>query len=33
MLLVSFDLAADHESIIWDKIMKLVEPYAYNFNW
>ncbi|MGI0048168.1 MAG: hypothetical protein ACREAW_01385 [Nitrososphaera sp.] len=28
MLLVSFDHAADHESIIWKKIMKVVDPYA-----
>jgi hypothetical protein len=28
MLLVSFDLPADHEPIIRNKIMKLVEPYA-----
>jgi hypothetical protein len=28
MLLVSFDLGANHEPIIWHKIMKLVEPYA-----
>jgi hypothetical protein len=28
MLIVSFETIADHESIIWDKIIKLVEPYA-----
>jgi hypothetical protein len=28
ILIVSFDIGANHESIIWDKIIKLVEPYA-----
>jgi hypothetical protein len=28
MLIVSFDIGADHESIIWNKIMKHVEPYT-----
>ena len=28
VLIVSFETTADHESIIWDKIIKLVEPYA-----
>lgn len=28
VLIVSFDIEADHESIIWNKIVPLVEPYA-----
>jgi hypothetical protein len=28
MLLISFDLTANHESIIRNKVMKLVDPYA-----
>jgi hypothetical protein len=28
VLIVSFENMANHESIIWDKIIKLVKPYV-----